>query len=189
MGNVQTSITAPLPLSADDLQVLSYTTHYTPKEINHLRDQFYRDVGGPSLSAEDFLIGAEACGIRSEAVRYMLLNAFDADGDNFISTFEFIKATSTMTKGTDAEKLDFAFRMYDVRRCNTIFYNDALQILKGLEKSFGMFSVPGEEGLLSSAEMAERLFRGARQLCKAEFINFVRMNPSVVSGLELTKRP
>lgn len=187
MGNSLDVGRKPLPLSRDELALLTDTTHYSLDELETLRNQWYSDCGA-YLTSDQFLVAAEACGIRSEAVRYMLLNAFDLDGDDKVTFFEFAQATSIMSRGTNDEKLSFAFRMYDVRRCNTIFYSDALQILRGLERSFGQFSLCETDGShtgLSASEVAERLFKGARQVCRSEFLNFVRVNPSVIRGLEL----
>lgn len=186
MGNSLDIGTKPRPLSHTELSLLTETTHYSLQEINFLREQWYGDCGS-ALTAAQFLIAAEACGIRSEAVRFMLLNAFDTTGDDTVTFFEFAQATSIMSRGSNDEKLSFAFRMYDVRRCNTLFYTDVLQILKGLERSFGSFTLAGASSSnLSAAEVCERLFKGSRHVCRSEFVGFVRLNPSVVRGLELS---
>ena len=139
-------------------------------------------------------------GIRQEILVHMLFRAFDRDADGLISFFEFARGMSLMTRGTNAERIQFAFDMYDVERRGELRRDTVLPLLEAMEQfagtSFrtysGAFSQGGSGSSSSigkrewrAGELTQELFRDTPILSRDAFREVATRNPAIVRGLAL----
>jgi Ca2+-binding EF-hand superfamily protein len=172
----------------EELQLLLNSTNYSPEEIYQLRAQFLSDVPSGLVSLPLFESAAVLFGIRDGVLRDMLFRAFDANGDGVISFFEFARAMSIMTRGSNTDKVLFAFDMYDVNKEGLLRPEIVLPILAALEESFGKFKTYDSKAeLLTARDVVNRMFpRNAQTMTRELFREFALVNSSVVKGLALT---
>jgi Ca2+-binding EF-hand superfamily protein len=182
------SATRLTQFSQEELQLLLSSTNYSPEEIYHLRAQFLSDVPHGLVSYPMFDAAATLFGIRDSVLREMLFRAFDANADGVISFFEFSRAMSIMTRGSNMDKVLFAFDMYDVNKEGVLKPELVLPILCALEESFGKFKTyDGKPELLTAKDILNRMFpRNAQTMTRDLFREFALVNSSVVKGLALT---
>lgn len=179
--------------SSAEMQALLKATHYTAEELIVLRTQFLTDVPEGSVTAQLFFTTAHVFGITHNLVATMLFRAFDANGDGLITFFEYARAMSVMTRGTNAEKLLLAFDMYDVDRRGELRMEAVLTILQGLESIYGPFvkaadaaSAAQQSALrMSAIEVAQQMFERSPIMSRDQFREFALTNPAVVRGLAL----
>ncbi|KAI9348125.1 calcium-binding protein NCS-1 [Obelidium mucronatum] len=101
----------------------------------------------------------------SNAYADRVFHMFDSDKDGFINFREFVNAISISSKGTENEKLEWAFTLYDVNGDGVVTREEMLQVVsaifamvgnsvkhasdedtpeKKVEKLFGMLDVDGD---------------------------------------------
>jgi Ca2+-binding EF-hand superfamily protein len=172
----------------EELQLLLNATAYSPEEIYQLRAQFLADVPTGLVSLPVFESAATLFGIRDAVLRDMLFRAFDANADGVISFFEFARAMSIMTRGSNIDKVLFAFDMYDLHREGVLRPEVVQPILAALEESFGKFkSYDSKAELLTARDIVSRMFpRNQQTMTRELFREFALVNSSVVKGLALT---
>ena len=107
-GNAGSRVTQ---FTQEELQLLLKSTSYSPEEIYQLRAQFMTDVPSGLITFQVFESAATLFGIRDAVLREMLFRAFDTNSDGVISFFEFSRAMSIMTRGSNTDKILFAFDM------------------------------------------------------------------------------
>lgn len=137
-------------------------------------------------------------GIKQEILVHMLFRAFDRDADGLISFFEFARGMSLMTRGTNAERILFAFDMYDVERRGELRRDTVLPLLEAMEQFSGApfrtynGAFPNNSTAQASAkrewhagELAQELFRDTPILSKDGFREMATRNPAIARGLAL----
>ena len=183
-GNAGSRVTQ---FTQEELQLLLKSTSYSPEEIYQLRAQFMTDVPSGLITFQVFESAATLFGIRDAVLREMLFRAFDANSDGVISFFEFSRAMSIMTRGSNTDKILFAFDMYDVKKEGVLRPEFVLPILMGLEESFGKFKTYDSRAeLLTARDVVNRMFpRNNTTMTRELFREFALVNSSVVKGLAL----
>ena len=71
-----------------------------------------------------------------------LFTMYDKTGDDQISFREFIVGICPLISGTNAEKIDFAFRLYDVNESNVLRASDMVNVLSQMNRVASYFGDP-----------------------------------------------
>jgi len=173
----------------EEMSQLLRSTRYTIEELLQLRAQFFTDVPSGNVTRPTFNTAAGFFGIRAPILCDMIFRAFDVNGDGVVTFFEFARAMSVMTRGTNTDKLLFAFDMLDVDKEGLLRPERVLPLLLGLEASFGRFHPYERSGELWTAKdvVARMLPKSmvTTGMNREAFREFALHNPSIIKGLAL----
>lgn len=126
-------------LTNDDLSHLKQKTYFDKREIKQWYKGFTRDCPQGYLTKEEFIkIYSQffPFGDATEFASY-IFRSFDQNKDDAVDFSEFILGLSITSRGTIEEKLDWSFRMYDIRDENEISFDDMLLVVTSIYKMFG----------------------------------------------------
>ncbi|XP_014833815.1 PREDICTED: calcineurin subunit B type 1-like isoform X2 [Poecilia mexicana] len=101
-------------------------------EIRRLGKRFRKlDLDGSgSLSVDDFMSLPE---LQQNPLVRRIIDIFDTDGNGEIDFIEFIRGVSQFSiRGNQQQKLNFAFRVYDVDKDGFISNGELFQVLKAM---------------------------------------------------------
>lgn len=114
------------------LDSLMEGTHFDREEIDRLRKRFMKldsDRSG-EIDKNEFL---SIPGISSNPLASRLMDVFDLDSDGSIDFQEFITGLSTFSgKSSRADKLMFAFKIYDIDRDGFIGNGELFIVMKAM---------------------------------------------------------
>ncbi|KAH6564043.1 hypothetical protein BASA50_000220 [Batrachochytrium salamandrivorans] len=126
----------------DSEVAMENSTHFTLEEIKRLQQAFskYADENN-TINKVDFKRALENCIIAwSDGAQYMFLerlfDAFDLDNNHRIDFAEFINGLSVFFKGTEEEKQELSFRLYDIDKSGTIEPKELIKILSKMYSTF-----------------------------------------------------
>ncbi|KAF0981605.1 hypothetical protein FDP41_012262 [Naegleria fowleri] len=176
-------------LESNVLDKLAKETHYDKKEIKQLHSQFYTEVPSGFIPKEDFSQLTELMGIKDQFITSLVFNAFDRDRDSKISFDEFVYAMSVMTRGTADEKLEFAFKLYDLNHDGYILKSEMTRIVSALYQMLGdLVTLQGDFD--TPVKLVDKIFmemdtNGDGKLTLEEYKIGARKCPEIVNGLGL----
>jgi Ca2+-binding EF-hand superfamily protein len=103
-----------LSLNKNEVRVLQRLTHFDEVEIEHLFEQFksLAHQGGIDKATFEKCLGP--LGIERNLITDRLFAFFDQDGNGKIDFSELVCGLSVLCKGTQDEKIRYAFRGYDL---------------------------------------------------------------------------
>ena len=102
-------------LSKEDLADLVQNTRFTRREIEDWYDGFMSSCPNGLVSYGDFeIMYADHFDGDSSEFSQHVFRSFDVDHSGFIDFKEFMKSLSVTSRGTLDEKLEWAFRIYDI---------------------------------------------------------------------------
>ncbi|KAI8384381.1 uncharacterized protein BYT42DRAFT_562303 [Radiomyces spectabilis] len=102
-------------------RVLAQKTHFSPREISHLRQNVEASSSTKNTITEDVFketVKKYVPSVTSSDDVFLkrLYAAFDVDNNNSIEFSEFVDGLSVFMKGSPEEKLALSFKLYDVNR-------------------------------------------------------------------------
>ncbi|KAF1797734.1 hypothetical protein FB192DRAFT_1289722 [Mucor lusitanicus] len=106
------------PISPEKYKELQYTSHFDQVELEALYEQFKslstvdRDEGG--IDRETFEQCLGPLGLEKNLITERIFAFFDQDGDNIINFSEIVAGLSVLCKGNLDEKIEYAFKGYDL---------------------------------------------------------------------------
>jgi len=128
-------------------------SHLKPEEINDLRSNtafsseeiqlwykgFLKDCPTGRLTPHEFKKIYKTFFPEGDSSSFSehVFRAFDTNKDGSIDFHEFLCALSIASRGTEDEKLRWAFGMYDIDRDGCITRNEMLQIVTAIHKMIG----------------------------------------------------
>lgn len=176
-------------LTPAEVALLSSSTHYSDEEIVQLHQQFSFDIGGPAVSASVFAAFLATAGVLDPVVPALLFRGFDADRDGIITFTELVRGLSAMTRGTNDERIRFAFRMYDEQGTGVVGRDSLIANLRALRRAFGPlhpYHGPHIDDGADEDELVSIAMHGLRDaLTYEDFDLYVQSHPSCVRGLAL----
>ncbi|CBY24249.1 unnamed protein product [Oikopleura dioica] len=162
-------------------------TNFTKQEIRHWHDGFLQDCPTGKLTKYEFAKIYQSFFPKGDPTAFaaFVFNVFDENKDGSIEFSEFITALSLTSRGHFEEKLEWAFRLYDIDNNGTISRDEMLQIVSAIFRMVGNFSQ--EE---TPEQKVDRIFSkmdtdGNCELSKEEFFEGARMDKSIVQALSL----
>ena len=170
--------------------MLAASSHYSAEEVTHLGRQFGCDVAGSVIPFSLFAGFAAALGIEPDASR-VLFRGFDTDTDGVITFAELVRGLSNMTRGTDDERIRFAFRMYADPSTGLIEARSLHETARTLRNAFGPlqpYHAHAPDALDGGAvddDVVHDVTGGAPHLSYEDFALYARSSPSCARGLAL----
>src|SRR5689334_2198538 len=103
-------------LAQDDLDFLKRNTRFTEKEIRRWYKGFVRNCPKGHLTKAQFMEVYKNFFPSGAAERFCehAFRTFDADNSGYVDFKEFLMAVNVTSSGTPRQKLEWAFRMYDI---------------------------------------------------------------------------
>lgn len=122
------------------IAAMSNVTHVEKREIstlqNKLREAASREGNPTTVNRSEFTECINAVGINQNDADILdrLFTMFDKTGDDVIAYREFIVGISPLISGTPAEKLEFAFRLYDLEGTGNVKQIEMFTILSNINR-------------------------------------------------------
>lgn len=112
--------------SLDDLEKL---TNFSKEEIRRLGKRFRKidTDGSGTLSTDEFMSLPD---LKMNPLVERVIAIFDADGNGEIDFEEFIQGIAMFTSGSRKDKLNFAFKIYDMDQDGYISNGELFRVLK-----------------------------------------------------------
>lgn len=135
-------------LSKDDLRQLRQATYFDKRELQQWYKGFLRDCPLGQLSEEEFVKVYKQFFPFGDPTDYChyLFRVFDLDNSKYIDFKEFIIALSITSRGTEEQKINWSFKMYDYKKEGKIGYKEILPIVKATYKMVGpMVELPDDQ--------------------------------------------
>ncbi|CAG5087970.1 Oidioi.mRNA.OKI2018_I69.PAR.g11684.t1.cds [Oikopleura dioica] len=176
-------------LTKKELADLSDKTKFSPKEIKHWHHGFMKDCPTGKLSKGEFSKIYNQFFPKGDPTAFsqFVFNVFDDNGDGSIEFEEFLQALSVTSRGKLEEKLEWAFRLYDLDNDGTITRKEMTAIVEAI------FSMVGENEKKENCTPKERVDKifdkmdkdGNGSLSKEEFMEVAKTDKSIVQALSL----
>ncbi|KAL1570276.1 hypothetical protein MG5_00831 [Candida albicans P57072] len=135
-------------LSKDDLRQLRQATYFDKRELQQWYKGFLRDCPSGQLSEEEFVKVYKQFFPFGDPTDYChyLFRVFDLDNSKYIDFKEFIIALSITSRGTEEQKINWSFKMYDYKKEGKIGYKEILPIVRATYKMVGpMVELPEDQ--------------------------------------------
>ncbi|KAI9361372.1 hypothetical protein BD770DRAFT_441392 [Pilaira anomala] len=106
------------PISAEKYRELQHSSHFDQVELEALYEQFKslstvdKEEGG--IDRETFEQCLGPLGLEKNLITERIFAFFDQDGDNIINFSEIVAGLSVLCKGNLDEKIEYAFKGYDL---------------------------------------------------------------------------
>jgi len=131
-----------------ELKHLKETTYFDRRELRKWFRDFMKDCPSGMLHQDEFERIYQQFFPFGDPSQFagFVFKVFDEDGNGYISFTEFITALSITSRGTLDEKLEWAFKLYDVDKSGFITRDHMLLIVKSIYSMVGkMVDLPDDE--------------------------------------------
>lgn len=139
------------------IAAMSNVTHIEKRELASLQSKF-REIanrqGNPQMiNRAEFTEALNMVGINQNDADILdrLFTMYDKTGDDSISYREFIVGIAPLISGTHTEKIDFAFRLYDIEGTSYLKGHEMVICLSNMNRVASYFGDPvmSEEQIIS----------------------------------------
>ncbi|EAZ62866.2 predicted protein [Scheffersomyces stipitis CBS 6054] len=177
-------------LSKDDLKSLRQATYFDKRELQQWYKGFIRDCPSGQLSEEEFSKVFKQFFPFGDPADYchFLFQVFDVDNSKYIDFKEFIIALSITSRGSEDQKLNWCFRLYDNKRAGKVGYKDMLAVISAIYKMVGtMVALPEDEK--TPEARTEKFFRLLNKDKDTDTINLQdfkrlsKLDPTILNAL------
>jgi len=178
-------------LRTGELKALSEQTYFTEKEIKQWYKGFVRDCPNGMLTEVGFQKIYRQFFPNGDPTDFasFVFKVFDVNKDGAIEFTEFIHALSITSRGSLDEKLQWAFRLYDLDSDGCITRKEMESIVGSIYKMVGdSVKLPEEEN--TPKKRVDRIFsmmdkNNDAKLTLEEFKEGAKADPSIVHALSL----
>jgi len=164
-------------------------TKFTPEEIEHWYHGFIQDCPSGKLSKMEFANIYSQFFPQGDPTAFasFVFDVFDGDKSGTIEFNEFLQALSVTSRGNLDDKLEWAFRLYDLDNNGLITRDEMLQIVSAI---FSMVGKKDEIENVDPKEKVEKIFSlmdtdGNGELSREEFLEGARQDKTIVQALSL----
>ncbi|KAG7663990.1 ncs1 [[Candida] subhashii] len=177
-------------LTKDEIKQLRSATYFDKRELQQWYKGFMRDCPSGQLSEEEFVKVYKQFFPFGDPTDYCyyLFRVFDLDNSKYIDFKEFIIALSITSRGTEEQKINWSFRLYDYKKTGSITYNDLLPIISAVYKMIGpMVALPDDER--TPENRTEKFFKllgkdkDVDTLNLQDFKKLSKLDPSILNAL------
>jgi len=171
------------------IAAMSNVTHIEKREIINLQLKFKEIAmreGKPTyVNRVQFTEALVAVGINQNDADILdkLFTMFDKTGDDQIEYRDFIVGISPLMSGTPAEKIEFAFRLYDHQDTKMLKFGEMNSILSTMNRVASYFGDPvvTEDQITALVtdvwQQADSTGGGAVQVLYPEYVKFITDHP------------
>ncbi|KAK6455547.1 uncharacterized protein RJT20DRAFT_128819 [Scheffersomyces xylosifermentans] len=177
-------------LSKDDLKSLRQATYFDKRELQQWYKGFIRDCPSGQLSEEEFSKVFKQFFPFGDPADYChyLFQVFDVDNSKYIDFKEFIIALSITSRGSEDQKLNWCFRLYDHRKLGKVGYKDMLVVIQAIYQMVGtMVALPEDEK--TPEARTEKFFRllnkdkNTDTINLSDFKKLSKLDPTILNAL------
>jgi neuronal calcium sensor 1 len=122
------------------IAAMSNVTHIEKRELaglqSKLREIASREGNPSTVNRTEFTEALHLIGINQNDADILdkLFTMFDKTGDDVINYREYIVGIAPLISGTPNDKLDFAFRLYDLEGSGNIKANEMINVLSNINR-------------------------------------------------------
>jgi len=175
-------------LKKEELEALQKATHFTPKELRAMFSQFRKESPAGYIGPAEFKAVMQQMAVHDEFLQNVLFERFSHDGQ--INFQDFVVSLSVMTRGSPAEKLEFAFSLYDLDHNGYIERAEMLRITEAFSKLVGPLVTFSGKKHQTAVSLTEEFFdsmdsNGDGRISLEEYKQGALMHPDIIQGLKL----
>ncbi|XP_048761906.2 neurocalcin-like [Ostrea edulis] len=177
-------------LAPGTIEELSKQTQFSEQELRQWYVDFTQDFPKGYVKLDEFekmYEGFFPDGDASKFARHVF-HAFDINGDGHIDFREFVCGLNATLRGSVEQKLQWAFRVYDIHEDGYISKEEMKDIISAIHKVTGDKRKAGNERTLQQEidDVFRRMDKNADQkISNKEFIESAAKDPGLVTLLEL----
>lgn len=178
-------------LSDEHLERLRSKTQFSDEEIQKWHDIFRKDCPSGKMSRgkfEELYCSYFPDGDAKKFARHCF-RTFDKNNDGTIDFREFLCSLSIISRGSQEEKLKWAFSMYDIDGSGTINREEMLEIVRAVFKVAGKNKIKLARDESTPERMAHKIFslldaNKDGNINEAEFVAGAKQYPTFMKLLE-----
>ena len=124
-------------LNEDDMKYIKQNTKFDENDIKNWWKTFQTDCVDGKMTPEQLRRICEMVWpeFEMEELANHLMRAFDTDDDGFVDFKEFMVGINTTAYGTEKEKIQNVFRMYDIDGNKVVELHEIIKIMKASYKA------------------------------------------------------
>ncbi|XP_058100443.1 calcineurin B-like protein 7 [Magnolia sinica] len=178
------------PSQNEDSALLAAQTCFSVKEVEGLYELFRKLSSSLTddglISKEEFQLGLFRNRKKQNLFADRIFDLFDDKHDGVIEFGEFVRSLSIFhPNSAEADKVAFAFRLYDIRQTGYIEWEEVREMLKALlNESDISLSDDIVEAIVNKA-FAEADTKGDGKIDEDEWKEFVAQNPSLMRNMTI----
>ncbi|XP_076436865.1 neuronal calcium sensor 1-like [Babylonia areolata] len=178
-------------LKQEEVETLKKTTYFSEVEIKQWHKGFMKDCPDGRLTLEGFTRIYQQFFPFGDPSKFasFVFNVFDENKDGYIEFHEFLKALSVTSRGTVEEKLEWAFKLYDLDHDGFITKQELFDIVDAIYSMVGeTVTLPEEEN--TPEKRVNRIFsvmdkNHDNMLTFEEFLEGSKEDPTIIHALDL----
>ena len=191
MGNKGTkSSSRKHRLDPEEIQELRLSTEFTENELQTWYKAFRETCPNGKMSEKKFGEMYKNHYSTGDATIYAghVFRTFDKNNDGTIDFYEFIQGLSIISRGTQEQKLRWAFEMYDSDGSGSVTRREMLEIVRGIFRLAGeRANLPADEN--TPEKFTHKLFAKLDRdndgtITQNEFVRGVKCYPSLMRLLD-----
>lgn len=177
-------------LKPKTIKDLKNQTDFSGPELQQWYKSFVKDYPEGTINKEEFRKTYEKVFPDGDATSFsdQVFRTFDKNVDNKVDFRELAIAMSVILRGTQDEKLKWAFSMYDLDGNGYITKDEMLEIVKAINKMAGSEDGNVSNESTSPEDHVDKIFKELEKnddgkLSLEEFVEGARKDPAIVSML------
>lgn len=191
MGNKGTkSSSKKNKLTEDEIQELRLSTEFTENELHTWNKAFREKCPNGKMSEKKFAEIYKNHYSTGDASVFAghVFRTFDKNNDGTIDFHEFIQGLSIISRGTQEQKLRWAFEMYDSDGSGSVSRREMLEIVRGIFRLAGdRVNLPRDEN--TPEKFTNKLFAKLDRdndgtITQNEFVRGIQCYPSLMRLLD-----
>jgi len=177
-------------LKQETIDVLTHDTYFSEKEIRQWHKGFLKDCPNGLLTEKGFIRIYKQFFPQGDPSKFatLVFRVFDENNDGSIEFEEFIRALSITSRGNLDEKLQWAFKLYDVDNDGFITRSEMYNIVEAIYQMVGQ--TPTAEDENTPQRRVDKIFSQMDKnhddkLTLDEFREGSKADPRIVQALSL----